>query len=173
MSEAEGALTARILEERALQAALAPEDGEITPTAEGLLVRVRTEQYAVEMQSLSEVEPNTGVTPVPCTPPYVTGIINVRGEILTVLDLAVLLGFTPQEDDETRAGRLLLVRLPTIRVALQVDDILGDFRIELDKIDRSLSGNEFAKGIIDAKIVFLDLEALLSKGNFELLEEVS
>jgi chemotaxis signal transduction protein len=66
--------------------------GEESETLELLVCRVRDERYAIEIATLEAVHTAQGLVPVPCTPPFVAGILNVRGEIVTVLHLAELLG---------------------------------------------------------------------------------
>ncbi|MDA8325786.1 MAG: chemotaxis protein CheW [Nitrospiraceae bacterium] len=76
-----------ILRKRALALAKepeAPDSGEHIDVLEFLLAR---ERYAVESSYVREVWPLKDLTPVPCTPPFVLGIIGVRGRILSVLDL--------------------------------------------------------------------------------------
>src|SRR5579862_4524756 len=54
---------------------------------EVVIFRLADEQYAIESVRVQEVYPIKELTPLPCTPPFVLGIINVRGQILTVIDL--------------------------------------------------------------------------------------
>src|SRR5882757_6299566 len=49
--------------------------------------RLAQECYAVENRYVQEVCPLKELTPLPCTPPFLLGIVNVRGRILPVLDL--------------------------------------------------------------------------------------
>jgi purine-binding chemotaxis protein CheW len=137
-----------------------------------LRVRLGSEQYAVELRLLRAVQRATGLTPVPCTPPHVAGILNVRGEVVTVLALAAALGLRdagpPPED-----AQVLLVELPQVRTGLLVDEVLGVQRLARDRLDRALSGSDFVAGIAEAHTVFLDLERLLGSGRFDVFEEVT
>ena len=45
------------------------------------------ETYGIESSYVREICPLKDLTPVPCTPPFVLGIINVRGEIVSVIDM--------------------------------------------------------------------------------------
>src|SRR3712207_4651394 len=79
-----------ILRERARELARVPVapgegSGERFQTVEFV---VAGEHYAVAAESVREVYPLKELTPLPCTPPWVRGILNVRGQILTVLDTA-------------------------------------------------------------------------------------
>jgi purine-binding chemotaxis protein CheW len=88
---------AAILQARAR--ALAREVQADLRTAEGgefvefTAARVR---FAAETSQVREVCRLQDLTPVPCTPPFVCGIVNVRGQILTVLDLKRLLDLPDQ-----------------------------------------------------------------------------
>ena len=57
-----------------------------------LLCRLHDERYALDLALLRAVQAARGLTPLPCTPPYVAGILNVRGTVVAVLDLAQCLG---------------------------------------------------------------------------------
>src|ERR1700726_1698325 len=62
-----------------------------TPAAETMLdvleFRLAQERYAIETRYVREVHPLKDLTPLPCTPPFVLGIVNVRGRIVPVFDL--------------------------------------------------------------------------------------
>jgi purine-binding chemotaxis protein CheW len=137
-----------------------------------MLFLLGTEQYAVESRLLRAVQPPKGLTAVPCTPPYVAGILNVRGDIVTVLDLGIALGLAGASREAERAG-VLLVELPQVRVGLLVDEVLGVRPLALDALDRAFSGREAVRGVAESSIVLLDLEHLLTGGRFDVLEDVS
>ena len=52
-------------------------------------------RYGIELSFLSEIRPVTRCTPVPGVPPFYIGVIHVRGDIIAVLDIAVLFGREP------------------------------------------------------------------------------
>jgi purine-binding chemotaxis protein CheW len=60
------------------------------PMLEVVVFNLASERCAVESVYVREVHPVTEVTPLPCTPPCIGGVVNVRGDILAVVDLAVL-----------------------------------------------------------------------------------
>jgi len=163
---------ARLLAERARQLARAPFQAAAGAEVEVLLCRLRSEYYAIELRLLHAVHPVKGLTAVPCTPPWVAGILNVRGEVVPVLDLATALNLVavPSTDE---GAQVLLAELPDLRVGLLVDEVLGVHSVALDKLDRPLSGSNFARGVAEATIVVLNLEQLLSAERLEVAEEVS
>jgi len=75
--------------------------------------------YAVNVLQLREVLPEVRVEPVPGAPPEVQGVLNLRGEILTLLDLLGWLGHAPSP----RSGPVLIVEQGGQSLALRVDAI--------------------------------------------------
>jgi chemotaxis signal transduction protein len=115
------AQTRALLEERAARLAqatapLVEEDGGETLAL--LVCRVRDERYAIEIGTLEAVHTAQGLVRVPCTPPFIAGILNVRGEVVTVLDLAAVLGLQashsgtdPVDENEEATHQVLLLEL--------------------------------------------------------------
>ncbi|PKL59192.1 MAG: hypothetical protein CVV33_09110 [Methanomicrobiales archaeon HGW-Methanomicrobiales-4] len=64
------------------------------------------ELYAIDISMVREVMEMLPITPLPRTPPYVSGIINLRGEVTHVIDLAILLGERPKKD---RSGQKIII----------------------------------------------------------------
>ncbi|HEY0582366.1 MAG TPA: chemotaxis protein CheW, partial [Chloroflexota bacterium] len=81
-----------VLKRRAEQLAKLPLAADSGDDIEVLACRLGGERYAVETRHLRAVQWATGITPVPSTPRFVVGIVSVRGEIVTLLDLAVMIG---------------------------------------------------------------------------------
>jgi purine-binding chemotaxis protein CheW len=145
---------------------IAPDSGN---EVEVLACRVCNERYAVETRHLRAVQWVNGMTPVPCTPSFVLGIVSVRGEIVTLLDLAAMIGLGALSTDAVSPERgmpVLLLGLPGLRSGLVVDEVLGVERMKLAGLQPSLSGREFARGVAPDNTVLLDLEALFASGRF-------
>lgn len=66
-------------------------------------------RYAMDIGMVKEVVEMLPITPLPRTPPYITGIINLRGEVTHVVDLAILLGERIKKD---RAGQKIIIVPP-------------------------------------------------------------
>ncbi len=64
------------------------------------------ERYAMDISMVREVVEMLPITPLPKTPPYVVGIINLRGEVTHIVDLAVLLGEGVRKD---RSGQKIII----------------------------------------------------------------
>lgn len=88
-----------------------------------LVFRAGGESYALPMESVREVECVGRVTPVPGAPGFIRGLVNLRGEILPLLDLAALVG----RREERPAQRLIVAQAGPADpvVALMVEELNG------------------------------------------------
>jgi len=74
-----------------------------------LLFRVGSAVYGCDIDDIREIVPHREATRLPGAPSYVQGLINLRGTIVTVLDLGVRLGATR---DRVGEGSIMLVAMP-------------------------------------------------------------
>jgi purine-binding chemotaxis protein CheW len=79
-----------ILEERARSLALEALEEAETDLVALLLFRIADEWYAVRVSDVREVFQEYDVTPIPCLPEFILGVTNVRGEIISVTDPALM-----------------------------------------------------------------------------------
>lgn len=79
------------------------------------------ESYAVELLTVKEVITPPEMTPIPKAPPYVCGLINLRGLVLTVIDLRKKLGVIPEKDATQNA--VIILDLGDRLVGVVVDSI--------------------------------------------------
>jgi len=161
-----GEVLQRILGERAKILAGGTEDkserGEYLEVAEFLLAH---ERYAIETRHIREVYSVTDLTPIPCTPPFVFGIINVRGEIVSVIDIKKF--FDLPEKGITDLNKAIILQSKDIEIGILVDAVLGVRNIFITELEGglpTLTGirEEYLKGITKERQVILDAEKLLS-----------
>lgn len=69
--------------------------------AELITVRIGDQQFAIDIMSVREIRGWATSTPLPHAPPYVRGMINLRGVILPVVDLGARLGLPPTSADSS------------------------------------------------------------------------
>jgi purine-binding chemotaxis protein CheW len=147
--------------------------GDRAAGTEMLICRLHNERYALELALLSAVQPARGLAPLPCTPAFVAGILNVRGTVVAVLDLAQGLGLGGAAP--TTGGLVLLTdcagRGGQGQVGLLVHEVMGTQHLVFDDLVPSLSGDPAIRGLAEAGIVVLDLAALLGDGRFEVYDE--
>jgi purine-binding chemotaxis protein CheW len=91
-------------------------------------------RYAVSINNVIEMDKIPRITPVPNVPAFVRGVTNLRGEIVSVLDLRVLLGLSHAE--QLDRGRILVVRAAGGQqtAALVVDEVRGIATIPLGRL---------------------------------------
>jgi purine-binding chemotaxis protein CheW len=165
----------RILRTRARALARTPPRASAGAMLEVLEFRLASERYAVESRLVQEVHPLRDLTPLPCTPPFVLGIVNVRCRILPVLDLKKF--FDLPERGLTDLHRVILVRGNDLELGLLADVIVGVRSVEADSLQPSLPTltgirADFLKGVSDERLVVLDLERILLDPKIIVHEEV-
>jgi len=168
--------TDRILRARA-QALARPSSSAPAPSTmlELLEFRLASERYALEIRHVQDVHPLRDLTPLPCTPPFVLGIVNLRGRILPVFDLKKF--FDLPEQGLTDLHRIILVRGNDLELGLLADVIVGVRSVAVDSLQPSpptFTGIRagYLKGIGEERLVVLDLDRILSDPKIIVHEEV-
>ena len=85
-----------------------------------LSFRLGGELYGVELTCLAETRQSVPLRHVPCAPPHLVGIINLRGELLPVVDICPILGL-PQQQLHTTVPALLVLSLKENKITFVVD----------------------------------------------------
>jgi len=154
-----------ILERRARELAKPLEDHGGEDETEVLVFALCGERYAVESATVREIRRLQGVTALPGVPPFVLGIMNVRGEILSVLDPVKILALpeTPYED----GARVVVLSNGAMTFGLAVHELHGMARLAFSKLQEApLSGNSSSQGLIRGvsadRLIVLDGRALLA-----------
>ena len=133
------------------------------------------ETYGVESSYVREVYPLKAFTPLPCTPPFVLGIINIRGQILSVIDLKKF--FDLPARGLTDLNKVIVVHDEHMAFGILADAILGVRSIPLDGLQPSLPTltgirEAYLKGVTSERVVLLDAGKLLADQKLIVLEEV-
>lgn len=89
--------------------------------------RVGGEDYAIDIMRVREIIPPLPVTPVPRAPPFVEGVIRLRGDVIPVLDVRRRLGLDVQPPN--RKTKVLIVKVAGRRLGLVVDEVTEVVRI--------------------------------------------
>ena len=155
----------RHLEERAKKISRPEEGLSDTAVVEVLKFRLAYREYAIEMQHIREVILTGEITPVPGTPDYISGICVVRGEIISLVDLRVLLSIP--EKGLTDLNRVIVLTDHTLSFGILADHITGIGTIELSRISSPDTEtipvkSEYVKGVADGSLIVLDTAALFS-----------
>jgi purine-binding chemotaxis protein CheW len=163
---AEGEEITPILEERARALARSSDTEEASgETIRMVVLAVGEERYGVEVQDVQEIEPLDKITPIPGTPAFWTGVVNLRGSMYPVLDMERYLGLPLSEGVED--PKVALVTRAGLSVGLLVDEVPEIRQVRSNEIgppvaEGSSSKAEVVRGVTPDMLSILDLEALLS-----------
>jgi purine-binding chemotaxis protein CheW len=140
----------------------------VSETLDVLLIELNGELYALPSASVREVIRYRDYTPVPGAPAVLPGILNQRGTILPVVDIARLLGL--QTPPPTRATRLIAASHNEIDMALlaeRVYDLVELSAAAIDPLPTALdpARARYLRGVVryaDQPVALLDLDELIS-----------
>jgi len=123
------------------------------------------ERYAIVATSVREIYPLTDITPLPCTPAFVLGVINVRGRIISVIDIKRL--FDLPEKGLTDLNKVVIIQGHGLEMGILADTILGVRMLHRKEIQPSVSTltgirADYLVGVTTERVVILDVGKLLS-----------
>lgn len=138
----------------------------------GIIFRIGDARLACSIEQINEFLPIPAFTPVPGTKPWILGLANVRGDLLTIVDLAWFL--TGQRSTVSMRTRLLAASLRGRPIGLLVDEVFGRRHFVSDegkkpRLPKSSPLKNFVhKQYRSGKEVWqeLDLETLFSTAEF-------
>lgn len=165
-----------ILRQRARLLAEPPEHEAEAASIEVVTLLLAYETYAIETAYVREVYPLKDLTPLPCTPSFVAGIVNVRGQVMSVIDLKKL--FELPEKGLTDLNKVVIISDGAMEFGILADAILDVRNIPLHEIQPglpTLTGvrEDYLKGITAERLVVLDAAKLLHNKDIVVHEEVA
>jgi purine-binding chemotaxis protein CheW len=166
---------AAILQERACRLAGEQESERAGEHLEILVFQLAWESYGVETEFVREVYPLTDLTPVPCTPAFVLGILNLRGELCPVIELKRLFGLP--ESGITNATSAVVLHDSAMEFGLLADVIVGVQLLEMAELQpppTTFSGinASFLRGVTKDRLAVLDARNILAHPGLIVNEQV-
>jgi purine-binding chemotaxis protein CheW len=152
-----------ILRARAERIAGEQQTGDVEATRAALSVTVRAELFALPVESMTAVYQHVSITPVPCVPPYVAGIANIRGHIVPVIDLGAFLDVPG--DRAMASNPLFTVMHDGSPLAFRVEaigNVITFTASQIAPVPTHLSDGDTLQGILPDQIALLNMSALLS-----------
>jgi purine-binding chemotaxis protein CheW len=166
----------RILKARALTLAQEPTSGQTASESLEIIEFVLAhERYAIESRFISEVAVLESLAPLPCVPAFILGIVNLRGEMLPVIDLKRF--FELPDKGLGDLNKIIVLRSGDLLFSVLADAIVGIRRILLADVHPPLPiltviGKDYLKGITPERLVVLDGQKLLADESIVVQEEV-
>ena len=133
-----------------------------------VVFQLADEYYGVDIGAVNTIIRMQGVTEVPRTPPFVEGVINLRGSIIPVIDLRKR--FALPVTDVTKSSRIVVVEADGQMIGMIVDAVAETLRLPTDSIEPpspviSSVDAEYLRGIgkqDDRLVILLDLNKVLT-----------
>ena len=144
-----------------------------------LTFQLMAEQYGVAIETVREINRVAEITPVPKTPDFVKGVMNLRGKIIPVVDLRVKFGMPPQ--GYTRDTCIIVIDAAIGQVGMIVDSVKEVIDLEDAQIEPPpMLGNEkalaFIRGMgkLDSRVIIMvDVVSAFSHEHMNTLVEIS
>lgn len=144
-----------------------------------IVFALANEEYGVEVEKVRTIERMMPMTRVPKTPPFVKGVINLRGVVIPVIDLRGRFGLeTAAYTDNTR---IIIVAVGAIEVGMIVDSANDVIDVDTDNIENppEIVGGikaKYLRGIAQIGesrlLVLLNLEEVLNRSEIVQLEQM-
>ncbi|MCS7130595.1 MAG: chemotaxis protein CheW [Archaeoglobaceae archaeon] len=143
-------------------------------TVQVIVFRLGEERYGVDISQVREIIRPSQITKIPNAPDFVEGVINLRGQITTIVNLRKRFGMVPKPiDNDTR---IIVVEYNNAVIGMMVDTVnevkyLPQKDIEsLPSIITSRESAKFLKGVgklPDGLLILIDLNKVLNEGEVE------
>ncbi|MDH5570526.1 MAG: chemotaxis protein CheW [Gammaproteobacteria bacterium] len=139
------------------------------PIIQWVTFRLDHEKYGIKVMQVKEVLRMTEIAPVPGAPDYVLGIINLRGNVVTVIDLRSRFGLMSAEADDST--RIVIIEADNQTIGILVDSVAEVADIKSSDIDVAPNvGNDesskYIQGVSsqgDELLILVDVNKLLSE----------
>lgn len=157
----------QVLQRRAKELARTSKEDVVQDVTEFIIVTIGREKLALEIRTIQEIQTLRGLTSVPGANDVWSGVVNLRGRLLPVLNLAGTLGIPAESGEKSDSGRIVVVSIGQYHMGLLVEDVLGvkeipNGSIRPSLVDSSSQAREIVSGITADMISVLDLTALAS-----------
>jgi purine-binding chemotaxis protein CheW len=138
-------------------------------TLQLVVFRLDREWYGVEITKVKEVIKVDKITYLPSSPEYIAGIVNLRGNILSVTDLKTI--FSLPHEEPTEKTRIIAIESGILETGFLVDEVVESTEVPVSKIERALltipaEGGKYIEGQckVDNKLIaVISVEKVLKK----------
>jgi purine-binding chemotaxis protein CheW len=139
------------------------------PILQWVTFRLDDETYGINVMQVQEVLRMTEIAPVPGAPDYVLGIINLRGNVVTVVDTRKRFSLPAKEPDD--ATRIVIIEADKHIVGILVDSVAEVVNLRASEIETAPNvgndeGSKYIQGLFsreDGILILVDLNKLLNE----------
>ncbi|MBI4846863.1 MAG: chemotaxis protein CheW [Candidatus Omnitrophica bacterium] len=139
-----------------------------------VIFKIGDEEFGVEINQVREIVKLVSITRMPKAPVFIEGVVNLRGQIITVIDLAKRLDLP--STGRTEATRIMVVEVGDNTVGMIVDSVSEVLRLSTDEIEEtpplidSQVHAQYLRGVgksYDRLLILLDLNEVLSSDEIQ------
>jgi purine-binding chemotaxis protein CheW len=147
-----------------------------------VVFRLKDEEFGVDITKVKEILKIGEITHVPKAPNFIKGVINLRGQIVALIDLAQQFQIETQNKIDSNKARIVVVEILDQTVGILVDEVPEVIRIKQDDIKptpeivKTKVRTDYIKGvgkIADRLLILLDIEKVLASHEIEKVAEVT
>ena len=111
-----------------------------------IIFRLGSEYFATETEKIQNISDIMQITKVPTAPPYIKGLINLRGSIKPLVDIGMLLNIKNQSENQN----IIILKLDEEEVGIAVDEVIEVADIDLNMLQNtSIDSKEYIKVVIE------------------------
>lgn len=140
--------------------------------------RLGSEEYGVDISQVQEIIRLVEITHVPRAPRFMEGVINLRGQLIPIIDLRTRFGMN--RISSTKSTRIVVTEIGTKRVGIIVDSVSEVLNIPIENVEDAPEmvagvGTEYIQGVGkmgERLIIMLDLTMVISSEEKQQLETV-
>lgn len=141
-----------------------------------VVFRLGKEEYAVSISQVKGIIHNQGATKIPSAPEYMEGVINLRGKVIPVAELATRFGIEARYETDSR---IIIVETAGQEVGIVVDEVtevISLQQIAIEPAPAMAGSSDYVRGVgkeNDRLLILLDLEKLFKRGEIETSQVVN
>ena len=143
------------------------------PVSQWVTFSLADETYGIDVMQVQEVLRVSDIAPVPGAPSYVLGILNLRGNVVTVIDTRARFGLPSREVDES--SRVIIIEANRQVVGMLVDGVSEVVEIATESIESAPNvgndeGARYIQGVCsgdDRLLILVDLNKLLDREEWD------
>ena len=126
--------------------AIEDKNSESTTSVQYIVVKIGNEQYGIDISYIDNIVRMQKITRVPKIQSYFKGVINLRGEIVSVMSIRNKMGL--EDDVFTNASRIIILKLEEKgAIGVIVDEVKEVVNLSEDEIEKSTNKGKFINGI--------------------------
>lgn len=133
-----------------------------------VIFKIKEEFFGVEASKVLSINDVMGVTKVPNAPTYIKGLINLRGIIVSLIDIAILLNLPNHDKDEVQYedSNIIILNIDNEEVGIIVDKVDEVLDIDPNLIKKTIDNKlSYVKGVLELNnklITFIDIDKFIS-----------